>query len=296
MADTVAYNYTTRLDKVVERGILTADLSMNQDMLGEYRGKGVIEIPDIVMDGLGTYSRTNGFPAGSITFNWEQYQMQYDRGREFEIDNMDDEERAMIISANLMAEFARTKVIPEVDAIRFAKLHQAAGQAATPAAISTAAAAVKAVELAEEYMEDMGVELNRCVLYCTSAIKGLLKEGQPYRIGQGEAPNRTFQTFDEMKIVTVPSARFYNKIDLLSGGSGETAGGYKKATTGGVGLNFMVVDPGAVAALQKHETMRHFAPEVNQSKDAHKWQYRLYHDLIVPKNQKARVYTCASTS
>lgn len=291
----VADRYTTNLDKVVERGVLTADLSVNSAFIGEYMGNGKIEVADIVMQGLGDYSRATGFPSGDITLTWTPYTMTEDRGREFEIDKMDDEERAMLVSANLMAEFARLKVIPEVDAVRFAKMHANAGHVATAADFTTAAAAGAALDLAEEYMEDLGIELKSCILYCTAEFKRLLKQGQQYRIGQGEAPNRTFMTFDDMKVVTVPTTRFYTKLDMLDGGSTEAAGGYAKASDG-KGINFQVVDPRSAIALQKHETLRHFAPEVNQTKDAHKWQYRLYHDLLVMKNQKKGIYTCPKTA
>ena len=52
----------------------------------------------------------------------------------------------------------------------------------------------------------------------------------------------------------------------------------------------MVVHPSAAQAIQKHEKLRYFAPDVNQAKDAHKWQYRLHHDLVVFENRKELIY------
>ena len=91
--------FTDRLDKIIERETLTSDLNMNGDLVGEFAGAGEIKIANIRMDGLGNYDRSGGFAPGSIATNWETYRLEYDRGRQFEIDAMDDEERAAIVSA-----------------------------------------------------------------------------------------------------------------------------------------------------------------------------------------------------
>lgn len=275
--------YTKRLDAIVERESLTSVLNMNQDLLGEYMGGGIIKIPDIDMDGLGDYSRANGFPAGSVDLNWTPYQMAYDRGREFTVDVLDDEERELIVSANLMGEFARTKVIPEVDAIRFARLAQGAGTTKTKtfSGDTAVADAVAAVEEAEDHFENLGVELSQCYLFATPAFKRLLQKNGEYRLTAGENPNSRIKTFDELNVIPVPQQRFYTKLDLLDGTTeGEEDGGFAKAADG-ADLNFLIVHPSAAAALQRHEKLRYFSPEVNQSAEAHLWQYRLYHDLLV---------------
>ncbi|OUP37959.1 hypothetical protein [Olsenella sp. An188] len=283
--------YTDRLDKIIERETLTSDLNMNGDLLGEFSDTGEIKVATIAMDGLANYDRATGFVDGEVTTDWETYKLRYDRGRSFSIDAMDDEERAGIVSANVMAEFERTKVIPEVDAIRFATLAGNAGN--TEAAdITTSDAAYKAVATAEEAVEDTGVDLSTCLLYCTSTIKRLLRENvkQNYRLSQGENPNGKFTMWDEMKIVTVPSSRFQSKITLLDGTtSGQEAGGFKAAEDA-LALNFMIVHPSAAAAIQRHKKLRYFAPDTNQKRDAHLWQYRLFHDLLVYEQQKGKIF------
>lgn len=281
--------FTTNLDKIIERETLTSDLNINGNLLGELTGNGEIKLPTIAMDGLGDYSRTDGFVAGSVTTDWETYKLRYDRGREFTIDAMDDEERAAIVSANVMAEFERTKIVPEVDAVRFSILAENAGKTVS-ADLTTADAALDAVLAAEEAMEDNGAELSECLFYSTSAVKGLLRKAQNYRLGQGEAPNGRFETFDDMKLKTVPTARFYDDIDLYDGKtSGEEAGGYVKNASA-VGLNFIVMHPSAAQAIQKHKVLRYFAPGTNQDADAHKWQLRLFHDLLVYEQKKGLIY------
>lgn len=283
--------FTDKLDKIIERETLTNDLNMNGDLLGDLTQAGEIKVAKIAMDGLANYSKTAGFVAGSVTTDWETMKLRYDRGREFEVDYLDDEERAAVLSVNLMSEFERTKVIPEVDAVRFATLAANAGKTVA-ADLSTADAAYKAVSAGEQALEDLGADLSKCVLYCTSAVKSLLRENvkQNYRLAQGEDPNGRFSTWDEMKIVTVPSARFQSKVTLLDGTTeDQEAGGYEAASDA-VALNFMIVNPSSCAAIQKHKKLRYFAPDVNQGKDAHLWQYRLFHDLLVYENKKGLIY------
>lgn len=281
--------FTNRLDKVIAQETVTGDLNMNQDLLGEMSGNGKIEIASIDMDGLATHNRGQGFTKGGISVTWQPYQLQYERDREFNIDVLDDDERAKLVSANAMGEFARTQVVPEVDAIRFAKLTQNAGTTVTKD-LSGADETVAAVLEAEQCMEDHGVKLSQCLFYHSAATKKLLRLSNKYQLSAGESPNSNFGTYDEMKMIGVAGDRFYSAIKLLDGTtSGEEKGGYEKAEDGKA-LNFIVMAPEAAAAISKHEKLRYFSPDVNQDDDAHKWQYRLYHDLIVYLKKKGLIY------
>lgn len=288
--------YTSILDELVVAEAKTADLTANQDLLGEFVGAGIIQIASLALDGLGDYDRQNGFVEGDIDLSWQPFQLTHDRGRSFSIDIMDNEERLQIVTMNAMSQFVRTKVVPEVDAIRFAKLYASAGTKLTATDFITSSAAVQAVLTAEEVIEDTGVPLSECFLYCTSAFKGLLRGAQEYRLMPSDTPNTLFERFDDMRLIPVPQNRFYTAIDLYDGKtSGEEAGGYVKDATNGKNINFMIVHPESCAAIAKHETLRYFAPEVNQSKDAHLWQYRLYHDLLVYPNKTGLLYASAAT-
>lgn len=278
--------FTTRLDKVIEQATLTSDLNINGDLVGEVSRTGEVKIAKIAMQGLADYDRAKGFTAGDVTLDWETLKLEYDRGREFSIDYLDDEEHMLLLSANIMNEFARTKVVPEIDAIRFARLAQKAGQKAS-ADLDTPETALEAVLTAEEHMENMGVALSECVFYLTPAVKALLRKAQSWRIDNGTgAVSTDIQTFDGMKMRTVPQGRFYDSIDLKADGGG----GYAKKSGTGKELNFEIVHPSAAQAIQKHEKLRYFAPDTNQEKDAHKWQYRVHHDLLVLDNRADLIY------
>lgn len=281
--------FTTRLDKVIAQETVTGDLNMNQDLVGEMSGNGKIEIATISMDGLATHKRGQGFTKGGISLKWNPYQLEYERDREFDIDVLDDDERAKLVSASVMGEFVRTQVVPEVDAVRFAKLAKNAGTTVKKD-LSGADETVAALLEAEQCMEDHGVKLSQCLFYHSAATKKLLRLSNKYDLSAGQAPNSNFSTYDEMKMIGVAGDRFYSAIKLLDGTtSGEEKGGYEKATEGKA-LNFIVMAPEAAAAISKHEKLRYFSPDVNQNDDAHLWQYRLFHDLIVYAQKKGLIY------
>ena len=281
--------FTTRLDKVIMQETVTGDLNMNQDLLGEMSGNGTIKIAKMDMDGLATHVRGRGFTKGGISLEWEDYKLRYERDREFSIDVLDDEERAKLVSARAMGEFARTKVVPEVDALRFAELAKQAGNT-VQADLAEADATAKAVLDAEQCMEDHGAKLSECLFYHSGNVKKLLRLSGAYRLSAGQAPNTNFATWDEMKMVGVAADRFYSAIKLFDGTtSGEEKGGYEKAADGKK-LNFIVMHPEAAAAISKHEKLRYFSPDVNQADEAHKWQYRLFHDLLVYLQKNGLIY------
>lgn len=287
--------YTTNLDKIIERESMTSFLNMNGALLGQFVGVGEIRIPKLTVDGLADYDRANGYVPGGLELDWETRKLEFDRGREFVIDVLDDEEHEALVSGNVMAEFTRTKVIPEMDAIRFARLSKNAGESIADT-YTDPAKALDAVLTFEEYIQDMGRSLSEVTFCLTGNMKTLLRKAQPWRIGQGEAPNGNFDTFDDMRLKVIPSNRFFTAIDLLDGTStDEATGGYKKAATG-TAINFMGLTSDAAEAIQKHEKLRYFTPDQYQKSNSHCWQYRVFHDLIVLDNKKPLIYCSHAAS
>lgn len=173
--------FTNKLDETVLKDTCTADLNMNQDLLGELSGAGEIKVAKMALSGLADHTRGNGFTRGSINIDWETLKLAYDRDREFSIDSLDDEELDAVVSANVMKEFAREEVVPEVDAIRFAKLAAKSGTTVAKS-LSSADDALAAILTAEEAIEDLGGDLSKCLLYCTSGFKTLLRNGTVHDI------------------------------------------------------------------------------------------------------------------
>ena len=122
MANTLARfkKYTDKLDEVYQHASVTAVLDGDGSLVQMGANAGEMIIPKINMDGLADYSRSGGYVAGDVTLTTETVHFNYDRGRVFTVDAMDDEETAGVAFGRLAGEFVRTKVAPEMDAFRFA--------------------------------------------------------------------------------------------------------------------------------------------------------------------------------
>lgn len=109
--------------------------------------------------------------------------------------------------------------------------------------------------------------------------------------------NREILTYNDMLIVRVPQNRFYTAITLYDGTtSGQKVGGYVGTATTGKPINFMIVHPSAVTKCMKHVLPRIFTPEQNQTADAWKFDYRIYHDTFVFDNKVKGVYLHAGAT
>lgn len=250
----------------------------------------------VALDPLSNYSRNSGFTDGSVTANWESMKLTQDRGKEFNLDVMDNEETLDVMAGNLLGTFIRQKVVPEIDAYRFATLAQKAGISKATAGTLTDATVGAAIDDAMAKLTNDEVPLEDRILYLTPAVYQMLKRVQPYRFANGDTNlNRNFDVFDGMKVVQVPESRFYTKIDIKAGNTTGDTGGFAKATDGAQ-INFMIVAKSAVIAVAKHVRLRVFTPDENQEMDAYKFQYRIYHDEFVYDNKVAGIYLHAQAS
>ena len=118
--------FQKNLDKAAAQAALTGWMESNASQV-IYKGGAEVKIPKLDMDGLGNYDRNNGVVSGGITFEYERRKVAYDGGRSFSFDELYVDETNFVVTAStVMGEFQRTKVVPEIDAIRISKLSQIA--------------------------------------------------------------------------------------------------------------------------------------------------------------------------
>ena len=291
MANAIAtiQKYLPLLDQVYAVASCSAILDTPNALVRETADAKTVLIAETSMSGLGDYSRADGFVSGDLTLEWKPYTFEYDRGRTFQIDAMDDAETMGLAFGSLASEFIRIKVTPEIDAVRFAKYAANAGE--TVAATLTNKTTVSAIATAEVAMEEKEVALANCVLFVTPTVYGYVKDDTDHfqrTLVPSENPNRNFGSFDELPIVKVPQTRFYTAV-TLNDGKTQAAGGYVKGAEA-KDINFMIIDRASVIQLIKHGKIRVFDPDTNQSADAYKVDYRVYHDAWVLNNKKNGIY------
>lgn len=292
---TLFKRYTNLLDEVYQNASVTSMLDMNGAMVRMGTNANEIVIPKISMDGLGDYSRNSGYAQGSVTLTHETVKFNYDRGRRFTVDAMDDEETAGVAFGSLSSEFIRTKAAPEQDAFRFATYASVSGiSAATPASLTDAAAVLAALIASQNKMDEDEVPTTERYLFITPTL---------YNLVQNIDTTKSKAVMDSFAAVTkVPQTRFYTAIDLKDGldhtgesGTDETSGGFAKAS-GGKNINFVVIHKPAVIQFSKHVVNKIITPEQNQTSDGWMFFYRSYGLADVYENKLSGIYLHAATT
>ena len=274
--------YTNLLDEVYRQSALTAVLESDASLARQGANANEIIIPKLSMDGLADYSRNSGYVSGDVTLNWETVQFNYERGRMFSVDNMDNEETQNIAFGRLAGEFIRTKVVPELDAFRFATYASVVGAGTATGALATGEAVIAALRTATSAMDEAEVPMEDRHLFITPTLLGLVEDMDTTKSKEVLARFAS--------ITKVPQTRFYSAIELLDGKTvGEEKGGYKKAD-GGVELNFEIIHKPATLQFTKHAVPKVISPELNQDADAWKYGYRNYGLCDTYENKTAGIY------
>ena len=273
--------YTDLLDEVYKNAAKTAVLESDATLARQGANANEIIIPKLDMDGLGDYERNSGYVSGNVTMTNETVTFNYDRGRKFSVDNMDNEETAGLAFGKLAAEFIRTKVVPEQDAFRFATYANLAGTKVS-GTLAAGADVLTALQTAISAMDDAEVPTEDRHLFITSA---LLTAAQNVDTNKSRDILGAFASINK-----VPQSRFYTAIDLKDGKtSTEEAGGYAKATEG-KDINFMIVEKSAILQFTKHNVNKAIPPEDNPDADAWIFNFREYGLADVYENKKAGIY------
>lgn len=294
MANSIAKfkKYVPLLDEVYKLASLTSVLDSDASLAQEGANANEIIIPKIDMDALGDYDRNSGYTNGDVTMTNETVKFNYERGRMFTVDAMDNEETAGLAYGKLASEFIRTKVAPEGDAFRFATYAGTTGisKVSTPATLSTGADVISALRAATNKMDEDEVPYENRYLFITPTLKGLVDDLDTTK------SKEVLARFSQ--IILVPQTRFYTAIDMLDGKStNETKGGYKRhakgsesGDTNGADINFMVIHKDAVMQYNKHIAPKVITPEANQTADGWKFGYRKYGLADVYENKVAGIY------
>ncbi len=273
------------LDKIYKAESTTSDFDINGALVQAGKNANEIIVPVLDMDGLGDYDRNSGYIDGDVSLTNETKKFNYERGRKLKTDTIDNEETGGIILSNLSAEFLRTKVIPEVDAVRYSTYAAIPGISKVPTGITytTGEEVYKAISTAYDEMTNNEVPEENRYLRITSTLLGMIRDMDTYK------SKEILSKFAGIKVV--PQARFQTVIELLSGkdSDGERKGGFKKGT-GAKDINFMIIHKPALLQYTKHNKMKLFTPDQDQDGDNYKWLYRLYGLNEYYKNKVAGIY------
>ena len=272
--------YIALLDEVYKLSSKSSILDGDASLVQAGRNTNEIVIPKMSLDGLADYSRNSGYVKGDVTLTYETVKFNYDRGRKFVIDAMDDEETAGIAFGKLSSEFIRTKVVPEMDAFRFATYASLEGIGKATGTLANGVAVIDALRAAANKMDEDEVPAEQRVLFITPTLRGMIDDLDTSK------SKEVLAKFSS--VVEVPQSRFNTQINLLDGTTvGEEAGGFE---TTGSAINFMIVHTPAILQYPKHTVSKIITPEANQDSDGWMFFYRAYGLADAYENKVAGIY------
>lgn len=285
---TLFKQYIPLLDEVYKLASLTSVLDGAPELAKQGANADELIIPKISMDGLANYSRNSGYVGGDVTMTNETVKCNFDRGRMFNVDTLDNQETAGMAYGRLASEFIRTKVVPELDAFRMATYAQVSGISTTDAAVlSTGANVIAAIRAAVNAFDEDEVPADQRYLFITPTLIQLVDDMDT---------TKSKKVLETLNVVKIPQSRFYTKILQKDGlTSGQERGGFAKHSDG-KDINFMLIHKPALIQYQKHVSQKIITPEQNQDSDGWKFGYRNVGIADVCENKVAGIYLHKSTT
>lgn len=269
--------YLPLLDEVYKNEVKTSVLDGDEATIQKGQN-GEIKVAKLDMDALGDFSRNSGYTEGNTTLTWETIKYDKERSQKLHIDRLDNEESLGVAVAKLSSEFLRTKVAPETDAARIAKIAGVEGITKKAETISTGDEMYKALRAGTNDMDEKEVSAENRILFITPTGKALVDDLETYK------SKSVMSRFAQ--VIEVPQTRMYTAIDL---NTGEDNYGYKKAEGAG-DINFLIVEKSAVVTAME-QYIKYFTPDQDQNGDSHVFPYRNYNLYgHVYENKVAGVY------
>ena len=247
-------------------------------------------IPTLEVGGARDVNRNaiDGQFARNWNNQWQAVELQMDREWDTLIDPMDiDETNDVATIANITRAFNEFQKVPEMDAFMASKL---ASFASAYGGVSTASLDASSIlgewDNAIAYMTNQRVNRDRCIAYFTPAAYKLLKQASGMtrfiEVTDGiRNVDRNIARLDSVTIVEVPADMMKTAYSFAQGWAVDTSTAQQ--------INFIIVDPMAVAAPIKYETSMMSAPTA-QSKGKYLYYERYYYGAFILNQRQAGVY------
>lgn len=274
--------YLPLLDEVYKEAVKTSVLDGDEATVRKGQN-GEIKVAKLDMDGLGDFSRNSGYTEGTTSLVWETIKYDKERSQKLKVDRLDNEESLGLAVARLSGEFLRTKVAPETDAARIAKIASVEGISKKAETITTGDAMYTALREGTNKMDEDEVSTENRILFITPTGKALVDDLETYK------SKSVMSRFSQ--VIVVPQSRMFTAIKLNDGkeADGSTKYGYTKAD-GAADINFLIVEKSAVVTAME-QYIKYFTPDQDQNGDSHIFPYRNYNLYgHVYENKLAGVY------
>ena len=247
-------------------------------------------IPTVTV--IGAHDVNRNSIDGSFSRNWEnQWQaveLQMDREWDTLVDPMDIVETNDVAAiANITRAFVEQQKVPEMDAFIASKLASfASAFGGTSTTSLTAASVLSEWDKGIEFMTNQRVNRDRVIAYLTPATYKLLKQATGLtrfiEVTNGiRDVDRNIARLDGIQVIEVPADMMKTKYIFTTG--------WAVDTTYAQQINFLLVDPEAVAVPVKYETAMVSEPTA-QSKGKYLYYERYYYGAFCLNQRQAGVY------
>lgn len=288
-----AKKYTDALDKAIVQKAVTGFFADNV-FKAKFAGAKTVIMPDISFVGLADYNRDSGFSLAGTTIGNTSYTLTKDRGRKLQIDREDmDETGVANLAGQVLGEYVRTQVVPEMDAYVLSKLAKVASDKSHKATYAAAKAASQLATAINNVQSRVGYD-EELVAFCDPTFYAQLMNSTEFSrnivvsdFAKGGLNTRV-KFFNSVALIPVTEDRMREEYDFKAGtaatSSAAATGGFApKANTGYT--RALVIPKKGASLVKKTETLRIFTPEQNIDADAYAFNYRLYYDVFVKKSK-----------
>lgn len=252
-------------------------------------------IPSVTTSGAKDVNRNsiNGTFNRNWNNSWQAVELQMDREWDTLVDPMDMTETNDVATiANITRAFVEQQKVPEMDAFLASKLAEFASAFGGVSTQSlTSSSILTEWDNGLEFMTNQRVNRDRLIAYMIPGTYKLLKQATGMtrfiEVTDGiRNVDRNVARLDGVTVVEVPADMMKTAYTFTEGWA---------IADGAAQINFMLVDPEAVAAPIKYETALMSAPTA-QSKGKYLYYERYYYGAFVLNERQAGVYAHLSAA
>ena len=306
---------TEKMDEILAIEAKTNGMNADPAFVQATGTAGTVKLATLETTGLGNYDKVKGYPRGGSSLTWQEYTLANDRAIGITVDRRDAQATGMLATASaVLAEEMRSHVIPEVDATRMAKLWyvldqyksansnvKSGSKPSNANVITEIITGINSIADATGREDGMTIYVNaelRTAIDTSSEVTKNLDIRDP-----NTGFNSVVRSIRGNQIVFVPSARMFTKVALKDGYTSvypddsdiasDELDYSKYGFTSGDGakeIYFAITSPGVANAVTAINAPKIISADVNQQYDGDTFLYRIFHDLIVPKNKCPGAY------
>ena len=288
-------NYAQIFNSVLDEkfAILSRTSYMEQNTNGiVWQGGHTINVPKLTLQGLGTVSGCT-IPDGDYTFAYEPFTLQWDRGRKFSIPRYAVSETNFALTVgNIMGEFLRQHIVPEVDKLRLSTVATKAITAGNVTYAGSALATPLASLLADiaSVQDKIGEDVQLYIAVAQTIKAQIMASSEitkylSVRDFEIRSVNMQVDAINDQYLIGVPSSYMKSKFTVYDGTTGGQTGGGVTPAGDAVNVNWIITASNACVAVGYPRVEKVIDPDTNQSGDCWTVAFRIYHGIIIPDNK-----------